>query len=77
MVMTGTSLGDAQDDSLVRFQEALLEKALVEQTRSGERYRSSLGTTNEAGAYVRLQGANDEVAARQSCVDPVDGSSIH
>ena len=62
---------DAHDDALQR-----LETALVEQTRSGGRYRSSLGTTNEFGAYVRLKGASAEVAARQAWLDDVDGGPV-
>ena len=69
--MTRTSLGDAHDDAVDR-----LDKALVEQTRSGERYRSSLGTVNEFGAYVRLQGAGEEVAARQSWLDSVKDGRV-
>ena len=64
--MTATT-DDAHEAADVR-----LETALVEQTRSGGRYRSALGTTNELGAYVRLQGASDEVAARQAWLDSVD-----
>lgn len=64
--MTSTT-NDAHDAAVAR-----LEKALVEQTRSGDRYRSALGTTNELGAYVRLRGASDEVAARQAWLDSVD-----
>ena len=64
--MTVTT-SDAHDAAVVR-----LETALVEQTRSGGRYRSALGTTNELGAYVRLQGASDEVSARQAWLDRVD-----
>ena len=57
----------AHDDAVRR-----LDTALAEQTRSGGRYRSALGTTDELGAYVRLQGASDEVAARQAWLDEVD-----
>jgi len=64
-VVAATS--DAHDAAVVR-----LETALVEQTRSGGRYRSALGTTNELGAYVWLQGASDEVAAREAWLDSVD-----
>jgi len=64
---TTATTNDAHDAAVVR-----LETALVEQTRSGGRYSSALGTTNELGAYVRLQGASDEVAARQAWLDSVD-----
>ena len=58
---------DAHDEAVVR-----LETALVEQTRSGGRYRSALGTESELGAYVRLQAASEEVEARQAWLDEID-----
>ena len=58
---------NARDDAVQR-----LETALVEQDRLKEGYRSALGTSSELGAYVRLRGANDEVAARQVWLDQVD-----
>ena len=65
--MLTSATRDAHDDAVER-----LKTAFVEQTRSGGRYRSALGTTDELGAYVQLQGASDEVAARQAWLDEVD-----
>ena len=58
---------NARDDAVQR-----LETALVEQDRLGGRYRAALGTSSELGAYVRLRGANDVVAARHVWLDQVD-----
>ena len=49
-----------------------LEAALVEQDRLGERFDASVGTSTEFGAYVRLQGAGDQVTARQAWLNWVD-----
>jgi hypothetical protein len=54
-----------------------LEAALVEQTRSGEGYRSSLGTETELHAYVQLQAASEEVAARQTWLDEMDAHPVN
>jgi len=69
--MTSETREDAHDDALEQ-----LEKALIEQTRTGERYRSSLGTTSENGAYIRLQRAGEEVTARQSWLDSIVGGKV-
>jgi hypothetical protein len=61
---------DTDDDAFER-----LETALVEQTRSGGRYRSALSTTNELGAYVRPQEASDEVAARETWPDEIQADA--
>jgi hypothetical protein len=49
-----------------------LAAALLEQERLDGRYAAALGTSSEFGAYVRLRGANDEVAARQAWLDLID-----
>jgi hypothetical protein len=49
-----------------------LEAALVEQDRLGERFDAAVGTSTEFGAYVRLRGAGDQVAARQAWLNWVD-----
>jgi hypothetical protein len=49
-----------------------LEAALVEQDRLGESFDAAVGTSTEFGAYVRLRGAGDQVAAREAWLDWVD-----
>jgi hypothetical protein len=49
-----------------------LEAALGEQDRLGERFDAAVGTSAEFGAYVRLQAAGEQVAARQAWVNWVD-----
>jgi hypothetical protein len=49
-----------------------LDAALLEQDRQGERYRAAIGTSTEFGAYVRLRGASDEVAAREAWLNSLD-----
>ena len=49
-----------------------LEAALVEQDRLGERFEAAVGTSTEFGAYVRLRGAGDQVAAREAWLNWVD-----
>jgi len=49
-----------------------LNVALAEEDRLGERYRAAIGTSSEFGAYVRLSGASDEVAARDAWLKSLD-----
>src|SRR4051794_5443283 len=58
---------DARIDAMRR-----LEVALLEQDRLGEQYRAAVGTSSEFGAYVRLRGASDEVAARDAWLASLD-----
>lgn len=58
---------DARDDAVQR-----LDVALVAQDRLGERYRAAIGTSSEFGAYARLRGASDEVAARDAWLKQID-----
>ena len=53
-----------------------LAAAVLEQERLDERYQAALGTSSEFGAYVRLRGANDEVAARQAGLDLIDDGPV-
>ena len=43
-----------------------LDDALLEQDRLGMSFNSAVGTSSEFGAYVRLQRAGEQVAARQA-----------
>jgi hypothetical protein len=52
-----------------------LHAALVEQDRLSDRFEAAIGTSTEFGAYVRLQGAGEEVKARQAWVDWVEDES--
>jgi hypothetical protein len=54
---------------------ARLDAALVEQDRLSERFDAAVGTSTEFGAYVRLQGAGEQVRARQAWVDWVEDES--
>ena len=49
-----------------------LEAALGEQHRLRERFDSTIGTSSEFGAYVRLRAAGDQVAARDAWLNWVD-----
>jgi hypothetical protein len=49
-----------------------LDVALLDQDRQGERYRAAIGTSSEFGAYVRLRGASDEVATRETWLKSLD-----
>jgi hypothetical protein len=49
-----------------------LDTALVEQGRLSKRYDNAVGTPSELAAYLRLQVAGDQVAARQAWVHWVD-----
>jgi hypothetical protein len=60
-------ISDARIDAMQR-----LEAALLEQDRLGEVYRAAIGTSSEFGAYVRLCGAADEVAARDAWLAALD-----
>jgi hypothetical protein len=52
---------DAHDDALQR-----LTAEMVEQDRLTERYDAAVGTSSELTAYVRLQSAGEQVAAREA-----------
>ena len=54
-----------------------LEDALVEQDRLGMSFDAAVGTSTEFGAYVRLQHASEQVAARQTWLTWVDNESYH
>jgi hypothetical protein len=58
---------DAHDDALER-----LTAELVEQDRLTERYDAAVGTSSELTAYVRLQNAGEQVAAREAWLHWVD-----
>ena len=71
--------------SLMQLQEATnhvhdsaaqrLEEALTEEDRLGMSFDAAIGTSTEFGAYVRLQRASEQVAARQAWVNWVDNDS--
>ena len=52
-----------------------LEEALVEQDRVSMSFDAAVGTSTEFGAYVRLQRASEQVAARQTWLNWVDNES--
>jgi hypothetical protein len=52
---------DVQDRAVQRLNDALLE-----QDRLGTSFDAAVGTSSEFGAYVRLQQASEQVAARQT-----------
>lgn len=55
--------------------ESALERLrveVVEQDRLTARYEAAVGTTHELAAYVRLQHAGDQVAAREAWLHWVD-----
>jgi anti-sigma regulatory factor (Ser/Thr protein kinase) len=52
-----------------------LDAALVEQDRLGELLDEAVGTSTELRAYVRLQVAGEEVAARQAWVNWIETAS--
>ena len=54
-----------------------LEEALVEQDRLGMCFDAAVGTSTEFGAYIRLQRASEQVAARQAWLNWVDNESYH
>ena len=58
---------DSRDEAAQR-----LEKALLEEGRLGGRFRASIGTTSEFGAYARLRGGRKDVAARRAWLNRVD-----
>jgi hypothetical protein len=61
----------AHDEAEVR-----LEKALMVESRAGERYRAALGKANELETFVALRAANDQVAARQTWLDEFDKDRV-
>ena len=77
--------GTQGDDSVAQLREATthlhdsavqrLEEALVEQDRLGMSFDAAVGTSTEFGAYVRLQRASEQVAARQAWLKWVDNES--
>jgi anti-sigma regulatory factor (Ser/Thr protein kinase) len=52
-----------------------LEEALTEEDRLGMSFDAAIGTSTEFGAYVRLQRASEQVAARQTWLNWVDNES--
>jgi anti-sigma regulatory factor (Ser/Thr protein kinase) len=54
-----------------------LEEALTEEDRLGMSFDAAVGTSTEFGAYVRLQHASEQVAARQTWLTWVDNESYH
>ena len=52
-----------------------LRVGVAEQDRLRDRYDSAIGTSTELGAYMRLQAAGDQVAAREAWVHWVDDES--
>ena len=52
-----------------------LEEALTEEDRLGMSFDAAVGTSTEFGAYVRLQRASEQVAARQTWLKWVDNES--
>jgi len=52
-----------------------LDDALLEQDRLGMSFEAAVGTSSEFGAYVRLQRAGEQVAARQAWLNWVDNES--
>ena len=52
-----------------------LEDALAEEDRLGRSFEAAVGTTTELGAYVRLQHASEQVAARQTWLTWVESES--
>lgn len=58
---------DGREEAVLR-----LKQALAEQDRLTERHSAAIGTSREFGAYVRLRGAGEDVAARDSCVKQID-----
>ena len=58
---------EAHDSALER-----LSVELVEQDRLTERYDAAVGTTHELAAFVRLQHAGNQVAAREAWLHWVD-----
>jgi hypothetical protein len=54
-----------------------LEQALLEQDRLGTSFDAAVGTSTEFRAYVRLQRAGEQVAARQAWLNWVDNESYH
>jgi anti-sigma regulatory factor (Ser/Thr protein kinase) len=53
-----------------------LDAALVEQDRLGERLDDAVGTSTEFQAYVRLQNASEQVAARQAWANWIETASL-
>jgi hypothetical protein len=49
-----------------------LRAGLAEQDRLRDRYSSAMGTSGEFAAYMQLQAAGDQVAAREAWVRWVD-----
>jgi hypothetical protein len=57
-----------EHDSAVQW----LAAGLIEQDRLTESYDGAIGTSSELGAYVRLQAAGAEVAARRAWLHWID-----
>lgn len=67
---------EADDSALRRLDADLsLGAELVEQDRLSERYDAAVGTSSELAAYVRLQHAGEQVAAREAWVNSIDDES--
>jgi hypothetical protein len=63
-----TTMLDEKHDSATRR----LHAKLVEQHRLDERFHAAIGTTTEAGAYLRLRAARDQVAALDAWLHWID-----
>ena len=84
LVVTVGGDGAGYGDTVMRFPCALavdqehdsaverLEEALLEQDRLSDRLDAAVGTSQELTAYMQLQAAGSEVAARQAWVHWVD-----
>ena len=67
---------EAHDNALRHLDAELsLDAELVEQDRLSERYDAAVGTSSELAAYVRLQHAGEQVAAREAWVNSIDDES--
>jgi hypothetical protein len=53
-----------------------LRAGVAEQDRLSDSYDAAIGTSTEFGAFIRLQAANDQVAAREAWVHWVDDESF-
>jgi hypothetical protein len=60
-------MSNAHDGAIER-----LRAGVAEQDRLRDRYDSMIGTSSEFGAYMQLQAAGDQVAAREAWVHWVD-----
>jgi hypothetical protein len=54
-----------------------LTTVMVEQDRLSDRYDAAMGTSSELAAYIRLRGADEQVAAREAWLNWVDDEGYH